>query len=196
MANPKTTLKLVLIVIGFLIAMWIIPNIISVVKVEGDEAYVRQHLLKGVVDDVYRDGTHFYCGFFWDIYRYDIGTNKVTFDNKTEHSKNAEYPSISVNVGENGGQSAWISLSANYRLGFDHTEKGPRFNKLKLVAMQKDGLRETYQDIILKRTIVEVVNKIARPNEALEIYSGQGYNNFVEAVEEEQKELNKEVEKF
>jgi len=188
------TFKLWVVLIIAVIVLWAVVGTIGVVKVEGNEAVVRQNIFKGVVPDVWLSGTHFYLGWIWDVYKYDIGTQKITFDDKNRN-KDAEYDRVNVNVGENGGQSAWISLSVNYRIGFDSTEAGkdgegnsvysPKFSPAKLVALHKDGLQNTYESVILKRTIIEVINKVARPQQALVIYSGAGYNQFVEDVKEQ-----------
>lgn len=149
--------------------------------VQGNEAYVLQHITDGVTDEVWRDGTHFYQGWKYDVFKYNIGTQKITFE---DNNQEAEYGSIAVNVGEGGGQQVKISLSANYRLGHTATPTGPVYSPEKIVAMHKDGLHKNYEDVILRRTIVEVVNRIARPKNALEIYSGVGYNQFVKEVED------------
>jgi regulator of protease activity HflC (stomatin/prohibitin superfamily) len=79
-------------------------------------------------------------------------------------------------------------MSINYRLGWDVDNTGsPVFSSEKLVKFHKDGLRQNYDTVVLKRTVVDVVNKIARPHEALEIYSGKGFVEFKEAVDKELK---------
>jgi len=178
----KTKLKMYMGLFAMIIALWAGIKTVGIDRVEGHEAYVRQHWKVGVVQDVYRDGTHFYPGWFWDTYKYDIGTQKITFDNAATNTE-AEYPRIIVNVGENGGQEAHIAISANYRVGWKMTEKGPVFDPAKLVALHKDGIGKSYESVILKRTIVDVVNQIARPNEALNIYSGKGYVEFMESID-------------
>lgn len=168
-----------ILAVGILVAA---AMLIGVEKIEGNEAAVRQHWKKGVVNQVWRDGTHFYWGWFWDIYKYNIGTQKMTFDLQNTN-KDAEYSCILVNVGENGGQAACISVSVNYRVGWD----GTTFNPDKLVALHKDGLggkAETYKTVVLKRTVVDVVNQVARPRTALEIYSGKGFVEFKEAIDQ------------
>lgn len=178
----KLGFKLGAIGIGVTIALILVFKTISFQRVEGNQAMIEQHLLKGVLDDVKLSGTHFYCGWISDTYIHDIGTQKITFDD-SKRNKDAEFDRIKVNLGENGGQSAWISLSANYRVGWEATESGsPRFSPKKLVALHKDGLRTTYEDIIVKRTIVDIVNQIARPEKALTIYSGMGFVKFKEDV--------------
>lgn len=118
------------------------------------------------------------------IYKYNIGTQKVTFDSHPANIK-AEYPSIDVNVGEGGGQKIFVRISLNYRIGYEMSSTGsPEFNPDKLVSLHKSVGKE-YEEIILKRTIVEVVNRVARPKNALGIFSGTGYNDFVKQVEDE-----------
>jgi len=164
------------------IALFIVGKTVGIERIEGNQAVVLQHLTKGVIEEVWLSGTKFYWGWELDPYKYDIGTQKITFAPKVNES--AEYDRIKVNLGENGGQSAWISVSVNYRIGWETTESGsPKFSPHKLVSLHKDGLQKTYEDVILKRTIVEVINKVARPQKALSIYSGTGFVQFVEDVE-------------
>jgi len=170
-------LKIYLGLFVVVILAWMGIKTIGVDVVQGNEAMVRQHWKDGVVGEVYRDGTHFYPGWFWDTHRYNIGTQKITFDNPKENA-DAEYPRIIVNVGENGGQEAYIAISANYRIGWELKNGAPVFSPAKLVALHKDGIGKNYESVILKRTIVDVVNQIARPNEALAIYSGKGFVDF------------------
>ena len=170
---------------GFIafICLWIGLKALGVITVQGNEAVVKQDWKRGVLNDVWRDGTHFFPGWFIDTYKYDIGTQKITFDD-TKENADAEYTRIIVNVGENGGQEARIAISANYRIGWTQTEAGPVFSPEKLVALHKDGIGQTYEQVILKRTIVDVVNQIARPKQALEIYSGKGFVEFKDDVDE------------
>ncbi len=164
---------------------------ISFVKVQGNEAVVRQHLVHGIVDDVWRDGTHFYIGWFWDVHKYNIGTQKVTFDQREpdatgfQGNSDAEYPRIAIDVGENGGQKVYIALSVNYRVGWELDPSGvPVFSARKLVGLHKDGIGKDYESVILKRTVVDVVNQLARPRQALEIYSGEGFVRFMNDLDD------------
>lgn len=161
-------------------------TVLRVVKIEGDEAAVRQDWHKGVLNDIWGPGTQWYNGWTTDVYKYDIGTQKVTFDDSSSNH-GAEFPRILVNVGENGGQAAWIAMSVNYRMGWDDTSAGPVFSPDKLIRIHKDGIGKTYEDVVVKRTIVDVVNKVARPYGALDIYSGKGFNEFKERLEKELK---------
>lgn len=170
--SVSTSIKIGIVAFVAIIALWAIGNTVGVVKVEGNEAVVKQHLFKGVVDDIWTSGTHFYMGWFWDVYKYDIGTQKITFDSHV-NNKDAEWPSIPVEVGENGGQKAQISISCNYRL-----------NPAKLVQIHKSGLGKTYESVVLKREIVDTVNEIARPHaSALDLYSGTGFVRFKNDVD-------------
>jgi len=180
-------IKIAFICIVAIIGVVLGFHTISWKKVEGNEAMVEQHLTQGVLENVKLSGTHWYCGWISDMYIYNIGTQKITFDT-LKTNKDAEYERIEVNCGENGGQKAWVALSVNYRIGWD-TDKNnaPIFAPVKLITLHKEGLRETYESMILKRTIVEVVNHVARPRHALEIYSGQGFVDFVKSLEEELK---------
>lgn len=177
--------KIIAVIVGAIIAIWATFHTVSWKTVRGNEAMVEQHLTKGVLPDVKLSGTHFYMGWLSDMYVYDIGTQKITFDN-TNDNRDAEYPRIEVNCGENGGQKAYIAISVNYRIGWEADKNGaPVFSPIKLVTLHKEGLRENYEAMVVKRTIVEIVNKIARPRHTLDIYSGQGFVDFVNAVEKE-----------
>ena len=147
-----------MLVVGAVILLIIGLSTCRFIKIEGNQAVVSQTVTGGVLDKVWRSGTKAYMPIFKSIYKYDIGTQKCSF----AKAKGSDYSSIKVNVGENGGQSAWIDLSVNYRIGW----------------MNKDGLGLTYEDVILKRTIVDVINKISRPRKALNIYSGVGFVTF------------------
>lgn len=183
--NLTTKIKLGLGSVGALFMLIILLNIFGHVQVEGNEAVVRQHWREGVVNEVYRDGTHFYFpGIAWDVYKYNIGTQKITFDNK-ESNQGAEYSRIIVNVGEGGGQEARIAMSVNYRIGHSTGEGGTVFDAGKLVALHKDGIGKNYEDVVVKRTIVDVVNQVARPRGALDIYSGKGFVEFKETIDKE-----------
>lgn len=182
----STGLKITLFAILGIFVAWVFTNTLSWVKVEGNEAVVRQHLIRGVVGEVWVSGTHFFNGWLWDVYKYNVGTQKCTFDNASEN-EGAEYARIVVDCGENGGQKAYIAMSINYRVGWDDANGAPVFSPDKLVKLHKDGIGKTYEDVIVKRTVVDIVNKIARPNQALDIYSGQGFVDFKEKVDKELK---------
>jgi len=173
----KMTITFLLVIVG----LWAVGKTLTIKKVEGNEAMVRQHLLRGVDDKVLLSGTHFFCGWFWDPYVYDVGTQKCTFG--TASNKNSEYERIVVDCGEGGGQKAYIAMSINYRVGWDNISGSPKFSPEKLVALHKDGVGQTYENVIVKRTVVDVINQIARPHKALDIYSGQGFVDFKEEVD-------------
>lgn len=163
--------KLITFGVTFVLTLMIFPLFISWTKVEGNEVAVRQHLTRGVVDGIWSSGTHYYVGFFWDVYKYDIGIQKITFDN--DRNNDAEYPRIAVEIGANGGQRAYIAMSANYRL-----------MPSKVIDLHKQGIGKTYEAVLLKREIVDIVNEIARPYpSALDIYSGAGFVEFKNRVE-------------
>lgn len=173
------------IAFGFLLVIGVIGffSTVEIVKANGNEAIVAQSMTSGVVSEVKLSGTHTYIpGFFYDTYKYNIGTQKFTFDS-SESNADAEGGSIEAAVGEGGGQKVWVAGSINYRLGWVATDKGPVFSSAKLVELHKDGIGRTYESVILKRTIVDVINQIARPKDALSIYSGQGFVDFKEEVD-------------
>jgi regulator of protease activity HflC (stomatin/prohibitin superfamily) len=64
-------------------------------------------------------------------------------------------------------------MSVNYHL-----------DPAKVVTLHKQGIGKTYESVVLKREIVDVVNEIARPRTALEIYSGVGFVKFKNDVED------------
>ena len=163
----------VLTVVVIIIVSW---NFFAIVKIEGNEVAVIQDWKKGVLERTLPSGTHFYNNWAWDVYKYDIGTQKITFD--SYNNKDAEWPSIQVEVGENGGQKAEVSLSCNYHL-----------NPTKIVSIHNQGIGKTYEAVVLKREIVDIVNEIARPHaSALELYSGSGFVKFKTDVEKSLKE--------
>lgn len=163
-------------IVGLILLFLVGWNFFALVKIEGNEIAVIQDWSKGVLDKTLASGTHFYQNWAWDIYIYDIGTQKITFD--SFNNKDAEWPSIPVEVGENGGQKAQISISCNYRL-----------NPEKVVSIHKAGIGKTYESVILKREIVDTVNEIARPHaSALELYSGTGFVKFKNDVDAALKE--------
>ena len=185
MSDKQVKLGVTLGLIGIIVFLFFFA--IRWVTIEGNEASIWQNLFDGVTDEVSLSGTHFYFGILDTPYVYNIGTQKCTFADQSTNPK-AEYPRIMVNLGEKGGQTAWISMSINYRIGWEISNDGtPRFSPKKLVTLHKDGLRKTYQDIIIKRTILDVVNLKARPKQALDIYAGIGFVNFKEEVTKELK---------
>lgn len=186
-ANVFGVIKIAVMLVVAIVGLWIIFHTVSVIRVEGNEALVQQDWNKGVVSQVLLSGTHFYSGWTTEMFKYNVGTQKATFDSQ-ETNKDPQFERIVVDCGENGGQKAWIAMSINYRLGWEMDEAGnPVFSPEKLVKFHKDGLRSTYEQVVLKRTVVDVVNKIARPHEALEIYSGKGFVAFKEAIDKELK---------
>jgi len=82
-----------------------------------------------------------------------------------DFSSRNEFSSIEVNCGAEGGQSTWISVSVLYGK-----------NSKKVVDLWNDGVAKTYKYVILKRSIIEAVNRNSRHKEALSIYSGSGFN--------------------
>ena len=163
---------LIIGVVGLVLSIIIFSNIVGIVKIEGNEVAVIQDWSKGILDKTLVTGTHFYNNVAWDIYKYDIGTQKITFDSSPEN-KDAEWDSIPVEVGENGGQKATVVLSCNYRL-----------NPLKVISIHKEGIGKNYESVVLKREIVDVVNEISRPHKSvLDIYSGKGFVDFKNSVD-------------
>lgn len=161
----------VLSVIGIVILMVFFGGFFAFVKLEGNEVGVQQDW-GGVKDDLMLPGTHIYNNFILDVHKYSIGTQKITFDSDSTN-QDAEWLSIPVEVGENGGQKASISMSCNYRL-----------DQTKVISIHKQGLGKSYESVVLKREIVDTVNEIARPHKsALDLYSGSGFVNFKNAVD-------------
>ena len=68
-----------------IIILFIGYKTVCIEKIEGNEAVVRQSLTEGVLNDVWLSGTKFYCGWILDTYKYDIGTQKITFDNQEKN---------------------------------------------------------------------------------------------------------------
>jgi regulator of protease activity HflC (stomatin/prohibitin superfamily) len=184
-AGPSigSVIKIAASIVFGIIILWSILHSIHVVPVQGNEVVVMQHWKRGIVPNTLGPGTHFINGWTTEYYKYNIGTQKTTFD-ENQTNPGAEYGRIVVDCGENGGQKAYIAMSINYRLGWDPINNSPVYNAEKLVKLHKDGVGKTYEDVIIKRTVIDVVNRIARPNQALDIYSGQGFVTFKEKVDE------------
>jgi regulator of protease activity HflC (stomatin/prohibitin superfamily) len=158
-------------IVGLIIVMIVMGGFFSFVKIGGDEVGVVQDWV-GVKEQVLRAGTHIYNNFIEDVHVYKIGTQKSTFGPLA--GQQGEYPPISVEIGENGGQSAGILISVNYHL-----------DATKVVTLYKQGLADTYEQVVLNREIVDTVNEVARPKHtALDIYSGAGFNAFKSEVDE------------
>ena len=122
--NAGAFIKLgIVAVVLFLIVLPLLFHTLSWVKIEGNEAVVRQDLFQGVMPDIWTSGTKVFCGWTTDIYRYNIGTQKITFDLKDVNPV-AEYSRIEVNCGENGGQKAFVAISVNYRIGYVADKNG------------------------------------------------------------------------
>lgn len=157
--------------IGLIVLLVLFGGFFAFVKIEGSEIGVVQNW-GGVKEQPLASGTHMFNNFVDDIHVYSVGTQKITFDAKNENP-DAEYPRIAVEVGENGGQRAEVSISVNYHI-----------NPLDIVKLHKQGIGKTYENVVLKREVVDTVNEIARPaKSALEIYSGTGFVKFKNDVD-------------
>jgi len=163
--------KLIAVCIGGVILLFILFGFFGAVKLEGNEVGVVQNWA-GVKNELLLPGMHFYNNFVDDVHTYNIGTQKITFDDAATNPE-AEYPRILLDIGENGGQKAWIAMSVNYHLNPD-----------KAVTIHKQGIGKTYESVVLKREIIDVVNEIARPRTALNIYSGEGFVKFKNDIED------------
>lgn len=157
-----------------LLVLFILLGFFAFVKIEGNEVAVIQDWY-GVKNELLLPGTRMYNNFIEDVYKYNIGTQKITFDDV--NNRESEYPRIVLDIGENGGQKAWIAMSVNYHISPD-----------KVITLHKQGIGKTYENVVLKREIIDVVNEIARPRTALSIYSGEGFVNFKNAIEKSLKE--------
>ena len=155
--------------------------------VEGDEAYIRQDLLKGIEKkEVWRVGTHVYVPLLTPgLYKYDLGIQKCSFSNDKIGNDKPDYPAIEVAVGKNGGQKVWVTMSINYKIAHKETNGIAEFDKNLLINMHKNGLQKNYEDQIVKRTAVDVVTNIASPLNAYDIYSGSGRVEFQKRIQKE-----------
>ncbi len=159
-------------VVGLIILLVLFGGFFAFVKIEGSEIGVVQDW-GGVKPQTLGAGTHLYNNFIQDIHVYPIGTQKITFDTRSGNA-DAEYDRIPVEVGENGGQKAWVAISVNYHL-----------NPEDIVKLHKQGIGRTYESVVLKREVVDTVNEIARPyKSALELYSGSGFVDFKNKIDE------------
>lgn len=169
----NVTIWLIALVVVMVLLGVTIPMFAEWAVVQGNEALVIQHWQSGVQKEPKLAGTHFFIpGIWYDLYKYNIGTQKITFDNQSSNG-DSEYPPIAVQIGENGGQEAYISVSVNYHI-----------NAEKIVTLHKQGIAKTYEAVVLKREIVDIVNEIARPHKsALDIFSGIGFVQFKNDIE-------------
>jgi len=139
---------------------------------------------KGGVDSS-KEPLHSGVKFVWfgKIHKVDIGTQKLSFAKQTENdiagkdTADNEYDRIVVICGNDGGQEAFVTLSMTYNV----SSKGA-------VRLTNDGIQaadgtEGYKYVILKRIGTEVVNEVCRPQDALDIYSGDGFNRMKEEVQ-------------
>ena len=181
MVRESNDIKGVVVLVGIIFAVILIialtfGGFFAFVKLEGSEVAVVQNW-SGVKNEILLPGMHFFNNFVDDVHTYSIGTQKITFDemekNQKDYNPDAEYPRILLDIGENGGQKAWVAMSVNYHL-----------NPEKVVTLHKQGIGKTYESVVLKREIIDVVNEIARPRTALTIYSGTGFVEFKNNVED------------
>ena len=164
--------------VGLIMALVLFFGCFALVKIAGDEVGVVQDWA-GVKDNIKRAGTHVYNNFVEDIHIYKIGTQKSTFGQLAGQA--GEYPPIPVEVGAQGGQSAQVLISVNYHVDPE-----------KIITLYKQGLADTYEQVVLNREIIDTVNEVARPKKtALDIYSGQGFNDFKNEVHERLKNNDK-----
>ena len=147
----RTNVALVSLGVAAIVGLIVLFNIIGIVKIEGNEVYVIQDWNEGVKEEVMTAGTRFYPNWQWDIYGYNIGTQKITFDD--QNNIESEYPRIQVEVGDGGGQRVWIALSVNYRVGWREENGSPVLDPKLIVKLHKDGIGKTYESVVLKRTI-------------------------------------------
>lgn len=171
MSEGQLLAKIIIAVLAVIVGIFLVTRVWGIVSLEGNEVGVVQNW-KGIEDQVMYPGTHVYNNFYRDVFKYNVGTQKITFDEKASNPE-SEYPRIVLDVGENGGQKAYIAMSVNYHLAPE-----------KAITLHKQGIGRTYESVVLKREIIDVVNEIARPRTALEIYSGKGFVEFKNAVED------------
>lgn len=161
-----------LVLLVFCVFTWIV----DIEKVKANEVGVVYKIKGGVQDVALRDGWQITT--FGKIDTVNIGTQKLSFakqmadDTAGEDTADNEYERIEVACGTGGGQKAWITLTMNYHIKPEGA-----------VQMYRDGIHKTYRYVVLKRTAIDVVNQIARSREALDIYSGVGFNALRDDVE-------------
>jgi len=154
---------------------------VDIVNIEGYEVGVVHKWYGGVQTEPLYNGMH--VVWFGKVHKIDVGFQKISFapqvkdDIEGEDTADNDFASIEVACGAEGGQKATIILTCVYSL-----------DKSLAVQLYKDGLSTDYRYKIMKRTIIDVVNRLARPREALEIYSGTGFNDLAEAINKEVKE--------
>ena len=167
------TMRRNLIITGVVTGLFLIVFFMcaDVENIEGYQVGVVHKWSGGVQDDYLRNGMN-WTGF-GKIHVVDVGTQKLSFapqkknDEEGADTADNEFDAIEVACGNEGGQKATIVLTVVYHL-----------DPTKAVQLYKDGIHKDYQYKIMKRTIVDVVNECVRPKEALEIYSGIGFNEL------------------
>jgi len=175
--SDKLLLRLILCAVGLVVALIGLKICADIVNVEGYEVGVVHKWRTGVQDEPLRDGLHIV--WFGNVHKINIGTQKISFakqlpqDQQGVDTADNEFPEIEVACGKDGGQKARIILTAVYHL-----------DPIKAVKLYKDNLHKTYRYTIMKRTIIDVVNRLARPKEALEIYSGEGFNTLRDEIDD------------
>jgi hypothetical protein len=150
------------------------------------------------MSEIFTSGDHFFFpGFFWDQYGYNIGRQKLTFDFQSDEeaaawelpgNADADYPRLKLAAGKEGGQQVWLGGSIVYKIGHRSVEGNPVIAPDLLAALHNSGNRKNYRSVIIKRVWHQVVQSIVNdednPREALDIYSGVGFERFRKDVDE------------
>ena len=173
----KYVVRVVIVVIIVFIAGLILGD---VENIEGFETGVVYKWKGGILDDPLDPGLRWVL--FGKINKLDIGKNKLTFADengiKTLNSRmdipENDFVPIEVKCGKDGGQLTLIHISVLYSVKKDSA-----------VSLWKEGVGRTYRYVILKRAVINAVNGTARIREALDIYSGTGFNELQNDIEKD-----------
>lgn len=177
--SEKLIKRLVILAVTIIILMVAGVIFMDVENVEGYETGVIYKWFGGVQDNTKDPGLR--CVFMGKLYNTNLGLQKLTFGDEKgiKTQKNSgdinenDFAPIEVNCGKGGGQKAWIHISLLYHLEKDNA-----------IQLWRDGIGKNYRYVVLKRSIVDAVNKSTRIKEALDIYSGEGFNDLQIEIED------------
>jgi len=181
MISDRGIKALIKVVVAVALLAVVFCTCVDVVNIEGYEVGIVHKWVGGVQAEPLQQGMH--TVFFGKVHKVNIGTRKMSFEPKYAANdtadnvmKMSDFAPIVVACGKDGGQKATILLNLVYHL-----------DPLGAVAVYKEGIIETYPYSVMKRTVIEVVNDCARPKEALEIFSGAGFNELKVQIDKELK---------
>lgn len=177
--STKLMNRLIALAVVIIVSLVLGSIFIDVENIEGYETGVIYKWFGGVQDTTKDPGLR--CVWMGKLYNTNLGLQKLTFGDekgiKTQKGggdiAENDFAPIEVNCGKGGGQTAWIHISLLYHLEKDNA-----------IQLWRDGIGKNYRYVVLKRAIVDAVNKSTRIKEALDIYSGEGFNELQVEIED------------